>query len=121
MNTLRLSLKRKWFEMTDDLIKLEDYRNTTPYWYSRLCLYEGKKKSKKFWEFVLLNSFDFDINKVSFKQFNTTVLTLGYPSNSDKDRIIEFEQLSISIGYGKEEWGAEPNKLYFVIKHGKRL
>jgi len=22
---------------------------------------------------------------------------------------------------GKEEWGAEPNKLYFIIKHGKRL
>ena len=121
MNTLRLQLITKWFKMTKDLIKGEDYRLPTPYWYSRLCLYNGKKQSKKFWEFYRKNISSFDINRVTFQKFDTTTLTLGYPSNSDKERIIEFENLGISIGYGKEEWGAEKDKLYFVIKHGKRV
>ena len=46
-------------------------------------------------------------------------MTLGYPSNFDKERIITFEHKGIEIGYGKEELGAEPNKLYFIIKHGE--
>ena len=121
MKTLRLPLITKYFDMTKDLIKGEDYRLPTPYWYSRLCLYNGKKRCKKFWEFAPLSTFSFDTSKVTFQHFDTTTLTLGYPSNSDKERIIEFENLGISIGYGKEEWGAEKDKLYFVIKHGKRI
>ncbi len=45
---LRLSLKTEWFEMTSPQGKTEDYRELTPYWYSILCLYDGKKRSKKF-------------------------------------------------------------------------
>ena len=121
MKTLRLPLITKYFDMTKDLIKGEDYRDPTPYWYSRLCLYNCKKQSKKFWDFYRHNISSFDINRVTFQKFDTTTLTLGYPSNSDKERIIEFENLGISIGYGKEEWGAEKYKLYFVIKHGKKI
>ena len=32
-----------------------------------------------------------------------------------------FENDGIDINYGREEWGAEPDKLYFVIKLGKKL
>ena len=42
---LQMSLKKQWFEMTKAMIKLEDYRELTMYWYSRLCLYDGEKKS----------------------------------------------------------------------------
>lgn len=118
---LRLSLKTKWFKMTDQNGKTEDYRELTPYWYSSLCLYDGQKKSKKFWEFAPLNSFEFDTSKVSFKKYHANVMTLGYPSNKEPDKIKKFEHAGIKIRTGNPEWGAEPNKLYFVIKHGKQI
>ena len=118
---LRMSLKKQWFEMTKAGVKTEDYRELTPYWYSILCLYEGQKKSKKFWEFAPLNSFDFDTIKVCFKKYDVNVMTLGYPKNGDAERILKLEHKGIEIRTGNPEWGAEPNKLYFVIIHGAIL
>jgi len=57
----------------------------------------------------------------SFKQFDINTMTLGYPSKSDLSKIKVFEHAGIEIREGREEWGAEPGKIYFVIKHGKRL
>lgn len=34
--TLRLSLKKKWFEMTKTGIKIEEYREINKYWVQRL-------------------------------------------------------------------------------------
>ena len=117
---LRLSLIGKWFLMTKELIKGEDYRSLTPYWYSRFCLYKGEHKTKKWWaEFLSYAESNILLENMTFKQFTTNTMTLGYPSNSDKERIITFEHKGIEIGYGKEELGAEPNKLYFIIKHGE--
>ena len=115
---LRLSLKTKWFEMTSPNGKTEDYRELTPYWYSMLCLYDGQKKSKKFWEFAPLNSFDFDTSKVSFKKFDVNVMTLGYPSNKEAEKIKKFVHAGIEVRTGRVDWGAAKGKLYFVIMHG---
>jgi glycogen synthase len=118
---LQLSLKTKWFELTDTNGKTEDYREVTPYWYSRLCLYCGKKRSQKWWEEYFKLAFIFDENPTEYQLFTHNVMTLGYPKSTDISRIKIFEHAGIEIGYGKEEWGAEPNKLYFIIKHGKRI
>ncbi len=115
---LRLSLKTQWFEMTSPNGKTEDYRELTPYWYSNLCLYDGKKRSKKFWEFATLSSLDFDTSKVSFKKFDINVMTLGYPSNNELNKIKRYTHLGIEIRTGRVEWGAVQGKLYFVIMHG---
>ena len=40
------------------------------------------------------------------------ILRNGYSSNSPAIKC----QVLINIGTGKEEWGAEPNKEYFVLK-----
>ena len=139
---LQLSLKKQWFEMTRDGIKTEDYREITPYWVSRLFKYPeifnvftnscieckhrldienmvgcGVKNENS----MLCDIGKFEWNDHYFKPFDKTILTLGYPSKSDTSRIIQFEHLGIEISTGREEWGAEPGKLYFVIKHGKRL
>lgn len=122
MKPLRLPLKKEWFEMTKAGIKTEEYRNINEYWCKRLVFPTISNLSiQRVLGWISDNELDLFDKFCSFNNFDTTTITLGYPSNSDKDRIIEFEQLSISIGYGKEEWGAEPNKLYFVIKHGKRI
>lgn len=54
-----------------------------------------------------------------YKKCFVNVMTLGYPKASDSKRILKLEHNGIEISTGKKEWGAEPNKLYFVIKHGK--
>jgi hypothetical protein len=138
---LQLSLKTKWFEMTKSGIKTEDYREITPYWAKRLLCYQDGELSASLTD-ETINEMCSDFNKcdgiecfegesdidfqidnwyLSFKHFKTNTMTLGYPKSTDKERIIKFEHAGIEIRTGNPEWGAEPNKLYFVIKHGKRI
>jgi len=126
---LQLSLKKQWFEMTKSGEKLEDYREITPYWCNRLLLYNGSNYSQEMYK-RLLDKWgkDFlkkltenELNQDTFKIFKTNTLTIGYPKSNDTERIIKFEHAGIEIRGGKHEWGAEPDKLYFVIKHGKQL
>ncbi len=117
---LTLSLKRQWFEMTKAGIKREDYRELTPYWYSRLCLYLGEIKTQKWWIYYFVNHHSIDQeHHISFKSFDHNIMTLGYPKSTDSDRILKLEHKGIEIRTGNPDWGAEPNKLYFVIKHGE--
>lgn len=129
---LQLSLKTKWFDLTKAGVKLEDYREITPYWIKRLSCFDESECTIEYAVEELLKGKENSIKQKSIyngvlwsfnfpKKFTTTTLTLGYPKSTDTDRIIKFENAGIEIGYGKEEWGAEPNKLYFIIKHGKRL
>ena len=125
---LQLSLKKQWFEMTRDGIKTEDYRELNEYWAKRLIFRYDKVKdcykitNEEMLHIVLTFSRKtFGFQPFGFKPFDKTILTLGYPSKTDTSRIIQFEHLGIEISTGREEWGAEPGKLYFVIKHGKRL
>ncbi len=129
MKKLRLPLKKQWFEMTRVGIKTEDYREITPYWCTRLLLVSGEKKSQKWWkeEFIRMKEEDLTLQKMldfglcSFIPFDQNEMTLGYPKSTDTKRIINLEHKGIEIGYGKAELGAEPNKEYFIIKHGDIL
>lgn len=100
---LQASLKSKWFEMTKAKIKTEDYREITKYWIKRL-----------------LSEYNPDGTFVA-KKFEYNIMTLGYPKSGDTERILKLEHKGIEIRTGNPDWGAEPNKLYFVIKHGNTL
>lgn len=131
--TFQLSLKMKWFEMTKSGKKTEDYREITSYWCNRFLFVDGEVKSKKWWQ----EKFDYSghifrdnikwitdnvaIGNFTFKRSDINKMTLGYPKSTDTERIIEFEHKGIEIGFGKLEWGAEPNKMYFIVKHGKHI
>lgn len=131
---LQLSLKKQWFEMTKSGIKTEDYREIIPYWAIRLLQYQ-RKPLKEYLigsEVIqvcedLLNTggdedrieFVFDNWYLSCKDFDVNNMTLGYPKSTDTDRILKLEHKGIEIREGNQEWGAEPGKIYFVIKHGK--
>ena len=52
------------------------------------------------------------------KKFTTNTMTLGYPKTGDTERILKLEHKGIEIRTGNPDWGAEPDKLYFVILHG---
>lgn len=113
MKNLQLSLKTKWFEMTKSGIKTEDYREITPYWIKRLTHYSFKKENKPLIVDLYLKKDNFN-----FKEFHKNTMTLGYPKSGDTERILKLEHKGIEIRTGNPDWGAEPDKLYFVIKHG---
>lgn len=134
---LQLSLKKKWFEMTKAGIKTEDYREITPYWAKRLLLSHGNKLTDEYSDLeieVLCEELNNTINccgeldeEVDFvldnyyavsKKIDENTMTLGYPKSGDSERILKLKHKGIEIRTGNPDWGAEPDKLYFVIKHG---
>ena len=124
---LQLSLISYWFYLTKLKIKLEDYREITPYFCNKFLLLDGKSMSKNWWYLNFFENRSIEktiislIGNTDFKKFDSNIMTLGYPKSTDTERILKLEHKGIEIGYGKPEWGAEPNKLYFIIKHGAIL
>ena len=118
---LRLPLKTKWFEMTKSGVKLEDYREVNHYWIKRLM-------SKKYNNLYPIEQEAIDgilkhldpkyLVKNHCKKYDCNIMTLGYPKSNDTEKILKLEHKGIEIRTGNPEWGAEPNKLYFVILHG---
>ena len=53
---------------------------------------------------------------IQFRPFEKVCFHLGY-TNTTMTFLIAYFMLSM----GKEDWGAEPNKYYFVIKLGERV
>lgn len=121
---LRLPLKKKWFDMTKEQIKTEDYRELSEYWVNRL-LNRDKNKPVGMALCALRDGYSREkvkeIYGVSFRDFKVNVMTLGYPKKDNSEKIIKYEHLGIEIRTGKPEWGAESDELYFVIKHGKQI
>lgn len=116
MTTLTLSLKRKWFEMIRDGVKLEEYREIKPYYEKRLLNYKAIAENidyLKFMKYVMC--IPIDICSRYPKGFDKLVFTLGYPKSDDTSRRLEFKNPKIRFGEGRPEWGAEPRKIYFVI------
>jgi len=121
---LRMSLKTKWFQMTKAGIKTEDYREINGYWVKRLFrdvdktelqdIIKGLREGRSI-EWAGLFHLHF------LKDFEVNTMTLGYPKSNDSERILNLKHKGIKISTGNPEWGAEPNKLYFVIMHGAIL
>jgi len=91
MKLLNLNLKKQWYNMIASGEKREEYREIKPYWQKRLQV----------------NGY----HKFEFKSFVGVVFIYGYTNQK-----MSFKLDGISIGKGREEWGAEPGKDYFVIK-----
>jgi len=128
MKTIQLSLKKNWFEMTASEVKKEDYRDITPYWCCRFLLWDDKAQSKYKWyeklcsgehssEQIIIKYIEKGF--ITFKSFNQNRMTLGYPSANKSSRILNIQHEGIEVRTGNPEWGAKPDKIYFVIKHGK--
>lgn len=122
---LQLSLKRQWFEMTKAGIKTEDYREINEYWIRRItCNDLGLTIEQIYYALCALRDgytqeYVNEIYGLGIKSFTTNTMTLGYPKSVDTSRILTLEHKGIEIRTGNPDWGAETDKLYFVIKHGK--
>lgn len=96
---LTLPIKKKWFDMIKSGEKKEEYREIKPYYASR---FYGKA-----YEYNVKNGFIKEYDKKE-----EIILRNGYSSDSPSIKC----KVLITKGYGKEKWGAEPNKLYYVLK-----
>lgn len=85
---LTLPIKKKWFDMIKSGEKKEEYREIKPY-------YDSRFKSL-----------------IADGQVHQVILRNGY---SKKSPAIKCDVL-INQYEGKEEWGAEPNKGYYVLQ-----
>ncbi len=90
---LTLPIKKKWFDMIASGEKKEEYREIKPYYTRRFSWHEDKK--------------------CPTIQITTDVrFRNGYSKTSPTMEC----HVRIRKGYGKEEWGAEKNKLYYVLE-----
>lgn len=96
---LKLVLKKKWYDMIESGVKLEEYRDIKPHWSTRLVD-------------------DMQESSPKFKDIETVTFYLGYAKNRPK---MQFKVVGVCVGAGVPEWGAEIGKNYYVIKLGERL
>lgn len=89
---LILPIKKKWFDMIKSGEKKEEYREIKPYYTSRLSKYN------------IMSDYYRPIGLVLFRN--------GYSKNSPTLKC----EVECAIDTGKTEWGAEPGKLYYVLK-----
>lgn len=97
---LTLPIKKKWFDMIKSGEKEEEYREIKPYYDKRLFDY---------CRLVALEEYTYDV--WGHPEFEV-IFRNGYSKTSPKIKC----KVNCRKDYGKPEWGAEPNKLYYVLK-----
>ena len=95
---LTLPIKKQWFTMIKDGIKLEEYREIKPYWTTRFLDLFGANKRRDGSVSIASNA-----AKVVFQN--------GYSANAPTLTA----EVSCSIGCGRPEWGAEEGQQYYVL------
>jgi len=97
-----LPIKKQWFDMIKTGIKKEEYREIKPYYDSRFGKYL----------FGLTLDEELMTNEILSIYTIPIIFRNGYSKNSPKIKCI----CKIQRGYGKEEWGAEKGKEYYVLE-----
>lgn len=125
MKTLHLPLKKEWYEMIERGEKLEEYREITWYYISRL--FENRLGRESIAKSALCDIFiaclectdnieqEADDFGMRLKNFDAVCFSYGYTK-----RRMTFECKGITIDRGRPEWGA-PDYETFIIKLGNRI
>lgn len=93
---LVLPIKKQWFDLIITGVKLEEYREISSYYKSRF---------KNLFEMYPSSYYP------TGKDKQQLILRNGYSSNSPSCIITA----SLKIDYGKEKWGAEKDKKYYIL------
>ena len=116
---LDLPLKAQWYLMQESGEKTEEYREITPYWVKRLVWDEDNDEQVSDEDIELICSRSKDVENIFDAGWKPKPCThvrfrYGYTKRTFTHKID-----SITIGYGKPEWGAPKDKEVFIIKHHK--
>ena len=120
--SLKLVMKRKWYDMIENGVKKEEYRDITAYYIKRIFRFK---------------SFDGTMTTDSARFLESRPAMLKYMIKSgelvqrhdrvtmfdgyEKDRRRQTFMFDVSIGCGHERWGAEPGKEYIVLSLGEKM
>ena len=97
---LILPIKKKWFDMIRSGEKKEEYREIKPYY------------DKRFGNILLGYSLD-NVKAELYENIEFSILFRnGYSHNSPSLKC----KCKLKIGQGKEEWGAESGKEYYILE-----
>lgn len=103
---LTLPIKKKWFDMILSGEKKEEYREIKPYYETRF------KNIFYTYKFVSNSEFIIAIRKGLKNCKFEVCFRNGYSKNSSSF----IAKCTLSVGEGKEEWGAEPQKEYYILR-----
>ena len=101
---LTLPVKGKWFYMELSGEKTEEYREIKPYWTTRILKWLGHEKSDEKGVLEMLRV------QGTLKQ-REVVFRNGYSTHSPTF----VAMCTLGIGFGREDWGAEAGKEYYVF------
>ena len=104
---LTLPIKKKWFDMILSGVKTEEYKELKPYYEKRFLNLFGEIAFYPRPHFVK-DSYVEDYEKIE----REICFRNGYSKNSP----YFVAKCDLEIGKGNPEWGAEPNKEYYVLK-----
>ena len=94
---LHLNLTKKWFDMIEAGEKKEEYREIKPFWNRVFSCYI----------------------KIKGRNYHPTDVLICFSNGYSKNRRQMFVRCKyVKPGFGKPEWGAEPNKQYHVLSLG---
>jgi hypothetical protein len=107
---LHLNLKKKWYDMIESREKKEEYRDMSLYWAKKFIVIKISPSITR--KMIIINNFPYRPDEV------TICFSNGY-SKTRRQMFIKCNGLR--VGHGKEEWGAENGKYYFVLSLGEKL
>jgi hypothetical protein len=118
MNTLHLSLKRKWFDMEACGEKKEEYREIKDYWVKRFVF--GIIGEHRFADNLTQAIIEGDYLGILYRKYHVIHAKNGYSKTSP---IIHWEHLGITIGEPNPSWceGKDVGKKVFILKIGDIL
>jgi hypothetical protein len=115
---LHLTLKKKWFDMIASGEKKEEYREVKTYWAARLVDKLDEPTRFELQEGMTFWLKGFIWSAWSFQHYDIVQFRNGYAKASPT---LQFNVKNIKTDFGKEEWGAEHGKAYFVIELGDQI
>lgn len=109
---ITLLIKKKWFDMIRTGEKKEEYRDIKPYYITRFL------KEMRFPKSWRKNQNDIKWFLAELEQIAPnfyTDITIQFRNGYHKDAPTLLCKCRLRVGYGKPEWGAEPEVKYFIL------
>lgn len=119
MNTLHLTIKKKWFDMIASGEKKEEYREIKEYWIKRLLMDMEVHQNSDILTYPVLARHikeRSDLISWSSMDFDTVTLRNGYSKNSP---VVTLEFKGIEVGKAKPEWSDNWPGEVFILKLGE--
>ena len=112
---LTLPIEKKWYGMILAEVKTEEYREIKDYYTTRFmnALREAHyKDSNKAWEKAMGKGF---IDGCRVNWYMDEPFKVMFRNGYSKNSPFIIAECVLSVGYGRPEWGAAPDREYYIL------